>query len=161
MTITKDDITGTEVSTKWQTQDGRKVRIYAVDDDVVHGAVHIEDEHYWSVCDWTVDGRSGGVFGDEYLVPIPEKYEPLVGYLLVDHRSTIVRVDYYDHEPPLLEDGLEIIPVREYDPDEEVLYENVHLKYDDCLNSLVEWGRNSTPCWVKITVTKVKEDKDG
>jgi hypothetical protein len=49
-----------DISKRYQTRDGRPVRIYATDGGTlfpVHGAFWIRDSQYWQITQWTADGR--------------------------------------------------------------------------------------------------------
>lgn len=85
------DLTGT----KYTTEDGRRVRIYAVDcggDWCIHGAVWIEEEQRWVVGSWSING--GGLSGKRLIDAPPPK---VVGWLNVyADRTSVVHASKRD-----------------------------------------------------------------
>jgi len=157
--ITEDDVTGTETSTKWQTKDGRAVKIDALGVERVYGSIEYGGGSLpWSW--WRSSGRTIHTYDDgKSLIPIPEKREPLVGWVVIEDDDPAVSTFWTIKDCAHVEAenvGGRVVPVREYRP-EDVLQEFVVRDFDGD-NAIIRIQPQDCP--VRVTVTRAESDHD-
>lgn len=163
--ITKEHITGTEVSKDFQTRGGNPVKIYDIIEGKVHGAA--QDKYgtwHTSACDQ--DGvMYRGYEIDSDLVPIPEKREPMRGFAVIDkgaaHGLFFCGNRLHPDNCPKDSDA---IPVREVLPNEIVINSDGVLFDKTTVHGVLvntpQWGHNTEPGKkVRVLVVEVNDDE--
>jgi hypothetical protein len=99
-----------EIGKFYKTRDGRKVRIYHVDKQYIHGAVYIEREETWGVRCWSDSGQitpSGNLNGCDIVEEWKEKpvfnYPPLP-WMKFAAQDRDGRWFFYEKQPSLSSD---------------------------------------------------------